>query len=172
MVDGYAFYNISRKKMTVEEVYQAMYDFVLKDPNSSYRFSIGTDSQVHTKYTKFITALHLHRIGKGAWGCLCDHFEHRKIRSLREKILLETIYSREIASIFNEEKLKPIMDILSHRNNLKGEMMLELHLDVGEGGSTKELIHEMTQIAISTGMKPVIKPQSYAAFSYANRYTK
>ncbi|MGM9986688.1 MAG: ribonuclease H-like YkuK family protein [Bacillaceae bacterium] len=169
MGDTYQFYNLSMKKMTIEDVYNALYRFVLQDPTSMYRFSIGTDSQVYRKSTKFITAVHLHRIGKGAWGCLCEHVQPRKIHSLREKILLETLYSREIAMIFNDEKLRPINQLLVALN---GNLLTEFHLDVGKGGLTRELIQEVTEIVHQTGMKPIIKPESYAAFSYANRYTK
>ncbi|MFP3813803.1 ribonuclease H-like YkuK family protein, partial [Bacillus sp. SIMBA_005] len=72
--------------------------FVQKDPRSSYVLSIGTDSQVYRDYTKFITALHLHRTGKGAWGCLKNHDLARPIHSLREKISLETAISQEMAA--------------------------------------------------------------------------
>jgi predicted RNase H-related nuclease YkuK (DUF458 family) len=48
----------------------------------------------------------------------------------------------------------------------------EFHIDVGTIGPTRELINEMVAMANSTGFEPKIKPESYAASCYANRYTK
>ncbi|NLJ41543.1 MAG: hypothetical protein GX352_08045, partial [Clostridiales bacterium] len=48
----------------------------------------------------------------------------------------------------------------------------EFHLDVGTKGPTRELIGEMVAMAKGTGFEPKIKPESYAASCYANRYTK
>ena len=62
-----------------------MKDFIQKDPRSVYVLSIGTDSQVNQNITRFMTAIHLHRIGKGAWGCLTQQVLNRPVQSLREK---------------------------------------------------------------------------------------
>ncbi len=53
-----------------------------------------------------------------------------------------------------------------------GDIHFEFHLDIGTSGPTRELISEMVAIAKSTGFEPIIKPESYAASCYANRYTK
>lgn len=70
MADSFLFYNLSEAQMTFQDVMERLKAFVQKDPRSSYVLSIGTDSQVYRDYTKFITALHLHRTGKGALGLL------------------------------------------------------------------------------------------------------
>jgi predicted RNase H-related nuclease YkuK (DUF458 family) len=39
-------------------------------------------------------------------------------------------------------------------------------------GLTKEFIQEMTSKVSAMGIIPKIKPDSYTAFSYANKFTK
>lgn len=112
MADSFLFYNLSEAQMTFQDVMERLKAFVRKDPRSSYVLSIGTDSQVYRDYTKFITALHLHRTGKGAWGCLKNHTVDRPIHSLREKISLETAYSQETAAHILDGHLMDITDLL------------------------------------------------------------
>ncbi|MCY9401673.1 ribonuclease H-like YkuK family protein, partial [Bacillus haynesii] len=52
------------------------------------------------------------------------------------------------------------------------DLTLEVHLDIGKKGMTKDLIQEMTGRITSMGICAKIKPDSYTASSYANRYTK
>lgn len=85
MADSFLFYNLSEAQMTFQDVTERLKRFVNKDPRSAYVLSVGTDSQVYRDFTKFITAIHLHRTGKGAWGCLKNHDLARPIHSLREK---------------------------------------------------------------------------------------
>lgn len=64
------FYNTTKEEMNFSDVFKQLLTFMEKDPTTLYRLAIGTDSQVHSSGTKFITTVHLHRVGKGAWGCL------------------------------------------------------------------------------------------------------
>ncbi|UPM53222.1 ribonuclease H-like YkuK family protein [Gottfriedia acidiceleris] len=169
--DQYRFYNVSERNMSFDHVVDRLYHFVKSDPNKQYRLSIGTDSQVHSNGTKFITALHLHRVGNGAWGCLHTCWHHKKIRNLKEKIFLETMYSQEIAFLLSPFHLEKIFSPL-HENANSNNFSFEIHLDIGTMGLTKEFIQEMTSKVSAMGIIPKIKPDSYTAFSYANKFTK
>lgn len=166
------FYNLTEDKMKFEEVYHRIYNFIKADPRSEYILSIGTDSQVHPKSTRFITAVHLHRKGKGAWGCLRNYDVPRRMMNVKEKISLETSLSQEIACYFTPDLLADLTELLLPHVNSGAELMLEIHLDIGKNGLTKELIKEMTSRIKAMGIKPRIKPNSYTASSYANKYTK
>ena len=172
MNESFTFYNVSEKQMPFEIVINRLKDFILKDPRSCYVLSIGSDSQVHQNETKFITAIHIHRVGKGAWGCLRNYHIKRPINSVREKISMETALSIEIASYFTSQYLNELLDLLIPFADDGGDLLFEIHLDIGRNGMTKELIQEMTGRIESMGIEAKIKPNSYAAFSYANRYTK
>lgn len=148
-----------------EEVYQAILGFMRSDTKSSYRISIGTDSQVAGK-TVFVTCIHVHRIGKGAIGFLHRTELQRPVKNLREKIYLETCTSLQLAYLFDEEKMNEIYKAAGPKVDF------EFHIDVGVKGQTKALISEMVGMAKGIGFVPKIKPDSYCASSFANRYTK
>ncbi|MBO9130352.1 ribonuclease H-like YkuK family protein [Bacillus sp. 165] len=166
------FYNLSEAHMDFETVLSHICNFMRADPVNTYRLSIGTDSQAHQNYTRFISAIHLHRVGKGAWGCLRNKTILRQMESLREKIYLETYYSQEIACLFTPDHLSTMAEILYPYQKEGARFLMEIHLDIGHYGLTKELISDMTSRITGMGLTAKIKPDSYAAFSYANRYTK
>ncbi|WP_061046814.1 ribonuclease H-like YkuK family protein [Bacillus amyloliquefaciens] len=172
MTDSFLFYNLSEAQMTFQDVTERLKRFVNKDPRSAYVLSVGTDSQVYRDFTKFITAIHLHRTGKGAWGCLKNYDLARPIHSLREKISLETAFSQEMAAHILDGRLMEMTDLLLPFADEGADLSFEVHLDIGQKGLTKELIQEMTGRITSMGIEAKIKPDSCTAFSYANRYTK
>jgi predicted RNase H-related nuclease YkuK (DUF458 family) len=51
---------------------------------------------------------------------------------------------------------------------------MEGHIDIGSGqrNKTREYVEEMVTRIESMGFEPKIKPDSFVASSYANRYTK
>jgi predicted RNase H-related nuclease YkuK (DUF458 family) len=157
--------------LTFGQVYNHIIQFIREAPYYEYRLSIGTDSQVRTR-TFFVTAIHLHRIGRGAIGFITTNSIPRAIKSLREKIYYETSKTLEIASLFTPQKIDEIIDCILDCPGRHGEIHFEFHLDIGVNGPTRELINEMIAMAKGTVFEPKIKPQSYAASSYADRYTK
>lgn len=166
------FYNLSERNMDFEMVFERIYEFITVNPANTYRLSIGTDSQAHQFETRFITAIHLHRVGKGAWGCLQSRVLHRKVESLREKIQLETYYSQQTAYLFTPDHFAKLIEVIYPYQQEGGTLSMEIHLDIGHDGLTREFIMDMTARITSMGLTPRIKPDSYTAFSYANRYTK
>jgi len=172
MKEPYRFYNMSESHMSFETVMKRLKHFILKDPRSLYVLSVGTDSHVHQTETKFITAIHLHRVGKGAWGCLKNYMVGREMKSIREKISMETALSQEIAYYFISKYLSELTELLIPYSDDGADLVFEVHLDIGRRGVTKDLIQEMTGRITAMGVKAKIKPDSYTAFSYANRHTK
>ncbi|MTH53098.1 hypothetical protein GKZ89_06705 [Bacillus mangrovi] len=172
MNDTCAFYNVTEDNMTLQDVISRLKKFIQMDPRSEYVLSIGTDSHVHHLHTKFITAVHLHRKGKGAWGCLKNFILPRPIMSIHEKISTETALSQELAYSFITLYMGELSDILIPFSEEGADLSFEIHLDIGRKGATKDLIQEMIGRITAMGVEAIIKPDSYTAFSYANRYTK
>ena len=87
------------------------------------------------------------------------------IEALREcdKIYLETLISVETAKVF-VPKLKTSL-------NGNGHYALEIHIDVGEAGPTREMIKEVVGIVQGNGFTPKTKPESYGASSVADKHT-
>ena len=102
------FRSINKGEMTFKEVYSEILSFISLDTNCSYRISIGTDSQTSSK-TVLVSCILVHRIGRGAIGFLHKSQIPRPVKSLREKIYLETCASLQIAYLFDDEKIKNII---------------------------------------------------------------
>ncbi|RXI96543.1 hypothetical protein DS745_22820 [Anaerobacillus alkaliphilus] len=172
MNNDLVFYNTSIDQMSFDMVFDHLLQFIKREPTSFYRLAIGTDSQVHPTGTKFITSVHLHRVGKGAWGCLKKEIIPRRVTSLKEKIFLETMYSQEVASLFSNDHISNLAEPLIPHIDNGADLTFEVHLDIGKKGKTKHFIEEMSDRILAIGLQPKIKPESYAASSYANKYTK
>ena len=129
-------------------------------PDARHRVIIGTDSQLGEE-TCFVTAVVVHREGKGARYYYTRERE-RTQRSLRQRIFYETARSLEIAG--------RIADKLAE--NGYADLNVEIHLDVGENGRTRDLIREVVGMVVGSGFDARIKPDSYGAMTVADKYTK
>lgn len=166
------FRNTKQETLTFSEMFSRILAFIKEDPKSSYRIAIGTDSMVKTS-TCFITAVLVHRVGKGAIGFLRKVTIPRPIRSLREKISMEITFSQEIAFMFTPERIDQIYEaVLNDNDDISNHLNLEIHLDIGPKGPTKELIKEMISRVSGMGFDVKIKPHATAASSLADRFTK
>ncbi len=170
------FKNSTKVNMSFDDVFKNILFFIRKDPSSSYKLAIGSDSQVKD-FTRFITAIHIHRvghdgIGKGAWGCIKEYIVPRRILSLREKISIEASLTQETLCLFDDDRVSEIVDIILPYIYKGADFTLEAHIDIGKNGATRDMIQEMVGRFSGMGINAKIKPDSYAASSYADRYTK
>ena len=165
------FRNTKQETLTFSEMFSRILRFIKEDPKSSYRIAIGTDSMVKTS-SCFITAVLVHRVGKGAIGFLKKVIIPRQIHSLREKISTEITFTQEIAYMFTPERIDQIYEAVFTDDDDKNHLNLEIHLDIGPQGPTKELIKEMVNRVSGMGFDIKIKPFATAASSLADRYTK
>jgi predicted RNase H-related nuclease YkuK (DUF458 family) len=165
------FQNMNQETLTFSQMFARIIKFIQDDPRASYRIAIGTDSQVKNK-SYFVTAVLLHRVGKGAVGFLREVVIPRNINSLREKISLEISFTQEIAYMFTPAHIDLIYDTILSQGFDNNHLDLEIHLDIGTNGPTKELIKEMVNRVSGLGFSVKIKPYATAASSLANRYTK
>ncbi len=166
------FFNTSRKQMTFEDVVNYIIAFVKKNPTGIFTLAIGTDSQVKSDCTLFISAIMIYRYGKGAWGCMRKFRTPRRITNLREKISIETLLTQQIAYMFKPDILDRIIEIILPYLDKGAEFHHEVHIDIGKVGASRKLINEMTSYFAGMEFETKIKPYSYVASSYANKYTK
>jgi uncharacterized protein len=164
------FKSMRKDFLRFDDVYCDIIDFIKADSDSSYRISIGTDSQV-AKHTVFVSCVHVHRIGKGAIGFLHQGMMARPVLNLREKIFLETYASLQLAYMFDDAKIGNLCRMVEGNGRSKG-ITFEFHIDIGTKGETKTLINEMTGMVKGLSFIPKIKPDSYCASCFADRYTK
>lgn len=166
------FRSLAKGELTFEKTFEEIVNYIKTDINSSYKISIGTDSQVGDR-TLFVTCIHVHRIGKGAIGFLHKNEIPRAIKNLREKIYMETCISLQLAYMFDDDKIDSIHKALGQYDNYNSsEVSFEFHIDIGKKGETKALINEMVGMVKGLYFIPKIKPDSYCASSFADRYTR
>jgi len=164
------FQSLRNGKLTFLQVLDQIIDFILADTNCSYRIAVGTDSHVGTK-TSVVSCIHVHRIGRGAIGFLHKFEIERPVTNLREKIYIETTASLQLAYLFDDECMERIRKALNSGGHGKG-ISFEFHIDIGTRGQTKSLINEMVGMVKGLNFIPKIKPDSYCASCFADRYTK
>lgn len=157
--------NITSGKISWEGLGTEIRDFILSEPNFKYQLIIGSDSRTRNVRSKpsldLVTAVVIHRKGKGG-RYFWSKEKVKNIYSMKEKLYQETIASLEVA--------RKLLSIL--KEDLDGHYEeLEIHIDVGENGPSREMIKELVGMVNGNGFKAKVKPSAFAASSVADKYT-
>ncbi|MDD2619526.1 MAG: ribonuclease H-like YkuK family protein [Syntrophomonadaceae bacterium] len=155
------FISPSKGSLSLIEVVKDMLDYISEDLDRSYKIIVGSDSHSNCQGTCFVSAIIIHRQGKGA-RYYYDKFIDRKMNSLRQRIFYEASLSLALA-----DQLSVCL-----KDHGREDMKVEIHLDAGVKGETKELIKELTGMIIASGFAAKIKPDACAASKVADKYTK
>lgn len=163
------FYNSSYGKLSFQEMLAQLKSFLEEESESEYSLVIGSDSSEKVSSPKgkksinLITTVVIHRKGFGG-----RYFWKRKtvqkIHTLRDKIYAETLESLNFATNF-----VPIF-----KKSLNGKCpkyQLELHVDVGEHGDTRDMIKEVVGMITGNGFIAKTKPESFGASFVADKHT-
>jgi len=160
------FQNPSLGKLSLISVAKTIAVFIKADSQYFYRLVIGSDSQERRtngkKELNLVGTIVIHRLGKGG-RYFYQKQKRRQPHSLREKIYTETLFSLEIAAKF--------LPILNRQLNGKKSYELEIHIDVGRVGKTREMIKEVVGMVAGNGYTAKTKPESYGASKVADKYT-
>ncbi|MCL6638425.1 MAG: ribonuclease H-like YkuK family protein [Firmicutes bacterium] len=151
----------TRGRLSFEEMMADITRYIMGLPTSSYKIIVGSDSQVKSD-TYFVTAVIVHRLGKGARYYYRKKTQ-RKIKSLRQKIFYETALSLELGGMIHKYFAS---------KGFHEDMNVEIHIDVGKHGETKELIREVVGMVTGSGFQAKIKPDAFGASSVADKHTK
>lgn len=156
------FINPTNGLMTKQEVYDLLIkEIKLNQETKQHNYSIivGTDSQNSYK-TKMVIVICL--IDKGHGGRYFYHIDWlNKIKDINTKIYTETEKSLEIARELND---------YLHNNGLRADV--EVHVDIGRNGKTKELIQGILGWVTAEGFKAKIKDESWVASTIADKISK
>ncbi|NMA85805.1 MAG: hypothetical protein GX968_00605 [Tissierellia bacterium] len=152
-------YSPTYGKISDEKMIELIGDFIEKSPDSSYNISVGTDSQ-NFKCTKTVVVVAIHRVGNGGIF-FYDIKRVEKINNLSQKLFFETSISLDIATKLSEALEKEEIDF-----------GISIHVDAGKLGQSSKLIPEIVGWIKACGFGCETKPNSYAASSIADKYTK
>ena len=147
--------------MSLKQVVADIRSYIEKDRNSRYKIVLGADSQTSHRETMFVTAIIVHRVGKGALFYYARN-RSKPLLDLRYRIYRETELSLSCMELLKEMGLV----------GLSADLPVEIHLDVGRRGETRKLIQEVVGWVTSVGYTAKIKPEAYAASAVADRFTK
>lgn len=152
-------YSPSYGKVSYEKMISIIKNFIKKSPDSIYNISVGTDSQ-NFDYTKIVVVVAIHRVGNGGIF-FYDIKNVRKITNISQKLFYETSNSLDIAIKLSETLEREDIDF-----------GISIHIDAGKNGKTSKLIPEIVGWVKACGFGCETKPNSYAASSIADKYSK
>lgn len=159
------FYSPTKGELTLEAVVGEIAQFVRDDPQSLYRLVVGSDSQAKRingiAEIDFVTAIVIHRKGRGG------RYFWSKERQKKQYVLREKIYTETLRSLAVAQKLVPML----REKVTAGKYDLEIHIDVGPIGPTREMIKEVVGMVNGSGYKAKTKPESYGASTVADKHT-
>ncbi len=147
-------------KLSFAEVVDEILAMMSAAPEDPYEVVVGTDSQTYADEVDYVSAIVVHRVGKGGRYFWRRERDERPV-SLRERIYREAWLSYETA----EELIRALRE-----RGVTG-FQLEIHVDIGRGGRTRDLVEEVVGMILGVGYRVRTKPEAYAASVVADRYT-
>jgi len=154
------FFSPSFGRLSLTGVRKKIVDFMEGDPGSRYRVVIGADSCEKRKGVDYVVAIVVHRIGYGG-----IYFWQRKI-VMKRVHLKERIYNEAAMALVLADRFLPTF----HGNGVS-EYDIEVHVDIGNIGETREMINEVMGMIRGSGYNCKIKPEAYGAAKIADRHT-
>lgn len=146
--------------VSFDEMFGVIVEYIKEGQGQAYNLIVGTDSFLNSE-TLFVSAVIIHRVGHGG-RYFYKKNPRRKMDNLKQRIFYEASMSIELASM-----MKAKLDSSGLR-----ELPVEIHLDVGERGETKEIIRELVGMVTGSGYAARTKPSSFGASKVADRHSK
>ncbi|MEK7616576.1 MAG: ribonuclease H-like YkuK family protein [Patescibacteria group bacterium] len=159
------FFSPSKGELTLSELVLEIGKFIMEKGDNLYRLIIGTDSQIRgnngSSEIFFVTAVVIHRIGLGG------RYFWSKEKRVQKMFLRDRIYTETLLSLSLAENLIPLI----RKAVPDGLYDLEIHIDVGPNGATRDMIKEVVGMVSGNGYVAKTKPESYGAYVVADRHT-
>ena len=147
--------------VSLEQLKKIVSSYMASDNKASYEIIVGSDSQkIKDNVYDFVSALIIHRIGNGGIYFWKRELQDKKI-SLKERIYQEATMSLQTSENF----------VKFFKQNGISKYDIQIHVDIGKNGATREMITEVTNMIRSSGYEVKIKPDSFGASKVADRYT-
>jgi len=161
------FYNPTKGQMDLEGVLQELVLYLKEKPERNYEIIVGCDSSAVEEPTFPVVIVVLRKKEGGRFFLTKVHYPApRKFYNRHDRILQEVLLSCELALWLREN-----FAAYAKKVNLQVPYQLQyIHADVGENGATRDMIKEVMGLILGNGFTPMIKPQSFAASSVADRF--
>src|SRR4030042_5469477 len=187
LIKGGIFHSPSKGEMNLDLIIDELVNYKREVPEAKYKIVVGTDSEVKEKGIEFVCVVAVHRIGRGGRYFWSRIYDKRKL-DMRSRIYQEAVISLGLAGALLEKELElrefkidmgqSITDIFktleNDSNGLVGEIIfsneLEIHVDIGQKGPTREMIKEIVGMIKGSGFFVKIKPEAFAAATLADKH--
>lgn len=147
--------------LTLEQVREKIMEFFKASPEHRYQLVIGTDSQPKNGTgTDFVMAIVAHRIGVGGV------YFWRRLVMKKQMVLRARIYQEASLSL---ETAQELLEVCKNDGITKYDV--EIHVDIGKIGKTREMISEVVGMVRGSGFIVKTKPEAYGASKVADRHT-
>lgn len=154
------YFNPTIGRLTFDKVADEIIKFIEEDLNKKYHIIIGSDSEGKGRI-ELVNAIIVHRLGRGGRYFWRKTYRE-KIKTLRQKIYEEVNLSISAAL--------EILKFFEKYQNTLAKCKIEVHVDIGEGGETKDMIKEIVGMVKGYGLAIKTKPEAYGASKVADRY--
>ncbi|MBI3380358.1 ribonuclease H-like YkuK family protein [Candidatus Gottesmanbacteria bacterium] len=147
--------------LSLEEVRKKILQFMANKPEYKYQLVIGSDSQPKNGHgCDFVTAIVVHRLGLGGI------YFWKRIVETKSFVLRTRIYQEATLSLSTAEEFLRVF-----KNDGITKYDVEIHVDIGKFGQTREMISEVVGMIRGSGFIVKTKPESYGASKVADRHT-
>jgi predicted RNase H-related nuclease YkuK (DUF458 family) len=190
LIKGGVFQSPSKGPLDLCSVIDELIRYKKDNLETKYKIVVGTDSEVRERGVEFVCVVAIHRIGKGGRYFWLKIYDERKL-DLRTRIYQEAVISLALAGVLLETELQlhgmelnmnksinEVFNLLERDSDSVSEAEkeiiftneLEIHVDIGTVGATKEMIKEIVGMIKGSGFFVKIKPDSFAASSLADKH--
>src|SRR3990167_849991 len=170
-----AFTSPTHGQMGWDETLSKIVWFMSLDTNASYDVIIGTDSEAVNGHADFVSAIIVHKKGRGGvyfWG----RQKIANLYSMKQRIWQEATISLALAQALVDDFVK--MGVIDTSTSSVRDasavvdtgLNLEIHVDIGPNGPTRELIADIVGMIRANGFKVATKPSSWGASHVADRH--
>lgn len=155
------FYSPTFGSLDLGEVREKILEFMAQLPEHKYQLVIGSDSQPKNGHgCDFVTAIVVHRLGLGGI------YFWKRIVETKSLVLRSRIYQEAALSLATAEEFLKVF-----KNDGITKYDVEIHVDIGKFGKTREMIAEVVGMIRGSGFTVKTKPESYGASKVADRHT-
>lgn len=161
------FYNPTKGQMDLQGVLKELILYLKEKPHREYEIIVGCDSSAVEEPTFPVVIVVLRKKEGGRFFLTKVRYPApRKFYNLHDRILEEVLLSCQLALWLREN-----FAAKAKKEELKVAYQLQyIHADVGENGLTRDMIKEVTGLILGNGFTPMVKPESFAASSVADRF--
>ncbi len=155
-------------KCSDEQMINIIANYIRTNSKTSEGFNliVGTDSQNFSD-TKIVVVIAVQNIGHGGIF-FYDVFRINKIDNIRQKLLYET----NMSLMYADRVLSKFEDLCNKMNLDSSKINICIHVDAGSNGKTGKLIPELVAWVRACGYECKVKPDSFAASSIADKFSK